>query len=88
MRTFKPESENPTTRQICAAPLPVPFSYIPAPPPVPLSYSVKGAMAATGLGRSVIFQLMADQKLERVKIGKRTVIPHASLMALISGKAA
>ena len=68
-------------------PLPVPYAYTPAPPPIPLSYTVKGAMAATGLGRSVIFQLMADQNLERVKIGKRTVIPHASLMALISGKA-
>ena len=87
MRTLKPESENRTTRQISAAPLSVPFSHTPDPPPVPLSYSVKGAIAATGLGRSVIFQLMADAKLERVKIGKRTVIPHASLMALLSGKA-
>lgn len=58
------------------------------PPPAPLSYSVKGAMAASGLGRSTIFSLMADGRLDRVKIGKRTLIPRASLESLLSGEAA
>ncbi len=58
------------------------------PPPAPLSYSVKGAMAASGLGRSTIFQLMADGRLDRVKVGKRTLIPRASLESLLSGDAA
>jgi excisionase family DNA binding protein len=60
----------------------------PLPAPLPLSYSVKGAMAASGLGRSTIFQLMADGRLERVKVGKRTLIPRASLESLLTGAAA
>lgn len=59
------------------------------PQPVePLSYSVGAAVRATGLGRSTIFAMMADGRLERRKVGKRTLIPRASLEALISGKAA
>lgn len=53
-----------------------------------LAYSVEGATAATGLSRSLIFELMAAGKLERVKIGKRTLIPANSLRALVSGAAA
>lgn len=60
----------------------------PPPLPTPLSYSVAGAIAASGLGRSTIFQLMADGRLNRVKVGKRTLIPRASLEALISGEVA
>lgn len=55
---------------------------------VPLAYSVKGAMAASGLGRSQIFELMAQGRLERVKVGKRTLIPRSSLEKLIFGTAA
>lgn len=53
----------------------------------PLSYSVKGAMMASGLGRSTIFSLLASGKLARVKVGKRTLIPRRSLEALLSGEA-
>ena len=53
-----------------------------------LAYSVEAATAATGLSRSLIFELMAAGKLERVKIGRRTVIPANSLRALVSGAAA
>lgn len=54
----------------------------------PLAYSVDAAIAATGLGRSLIFELMAAGKLARVKVGKRTLIPADSLRALVSGAAA
>jgi len=54
----------------------------------PLSYSIKGTMAVTGLGRSLIFAMLADGRLKRVKIGKRTLIPRASIEALISGQSA
>jgi hypothetical protein len=56
--------------------------------PALLAYSVEGATAATGLSRSLIFELMAAGKLERVKIGKRTLIPADSLRALVTGNAA
>jgi excisionase family DNA binding protein len=83
MPCFKPESENRTSQQISLEHFPVARS---SPAPAPLTYSVKGAMAASGLGRSTIFQLMADGRLDRVKIGKRTLIPRASLEALLSGE--
>ena len=53
--------------------------------PQPISYSIKGAMVASRLGRSTIFQLLADGRLARVKVGKRTLVPRASLEALLSG---
>jgi excisionase family DNA binding protein len=56
--------------------------------PEPMAYSVRSAMAVSGLGRSTIFSLMADGKLARVKIGRKTLIPRASLETLLSGEAA
>lgn len=56
--------------------------------PTPLAYSVNGAVAASGLGRSTLYSLIADGRLERVKIGKRTLITHASLERLLTGEAA
>lgn len=53
-----------------------------------LSYTVNAAVMATGIGRSTIYAMMADGRLERVKVGKRTLIPRASLEAVIFGKAA
>lgn len=59
------------------------------PQPVePLSYTVSAAVRATGIGRSTIFAMLADGRLERVKVGKKTLIPRASLEALVTGKAA
>lgn len=59
-----------------------------APALEPLAYNVKGAIAVTGLGRSTIFALLASGTLARVKVGKRTLIPRASIEALLSGEAA
>ena len=55
--------------------------------PTPLSYTIDGAMRATGLGRSKIYSLIGDGTLTRIKVGTRTLIPAASLRALI-GEAA
>ncbi|OYQ23904.1 hypothetical protein CHU93_16780 [Sandarakinorhabdus cyanobacteriorum] len=49
----------------------------------PLAYSVAEAVAALGLSRSQIFKLMRSGKLQRTKVGRRTLISVASLMALI-----
>jgi len=51
--------------------------------PEPLSYTIDGAMRATGLGRSKIYSLIGDGTLARVKVGSRTLIPATSLRALI-----
>lgn len=57
-------------------------------PVEPISYTVNAAVRATGLGRSTIFAMLADGRLERVKVGRKTLIPRASLEAIVSGKAA
>lgn len=48
-----------------------------------LAYSVEEAGAALGVGRSTIFELLKDERLKRVKIGSKTVIPRSSLLALL-----
>lgn len=53
----------------------------------PLSYTIAGAMAATGLGRSKLYELMASGALAKLKVGKRTLIRADSLRALIDGAA-
>jgi excisionase family DNA binding protein len=73
------------TNESQAAAIPV-TKYV-APAPEPLAYSVRHAMTVSGLGRSTIFQLMADGRLGRVKVGRKTLIRRASLEALLSGEA-
>ncbi len=48
-----------------------------------LAYSIGEAASALSIGRSKIYLLLAEQKLESRKIGKRTVIPAASLHRLL-----
>ncbi|WP_324740122.1 helix-turn-helix domain-containing protein [Tsuneonella sp. CC-YZS046] len=50
-----------------------------------LAYSVREACEATSLGRSSIYKLIANGKLETRKVGNRTLIMAASLNALING---
>ena len=53
----------------------------------PLSYTIPGAMRATGLGRSKLYQLISENRLKRIHIGRRTLITADSLRALIDGAA-
>lgn len=55
--------------------------------PEPLAYSIKEACRASSLGRTRLYQLIAEGRLEARKVGKRTIIPAASLRALIDGEA-
>lgn len=55
--------------------------------PEPLAYTVKEACRLSTLGRTRIYQLIAEGKLEARKIGGRTIIPAESLRALIVGEA-
>jgi excisionase family DNA binding protein len=49
-----------------------------------LAYTPEEAAAATGLGRTSIFEAMRDGRLERRKAGARTLIPAASLRAFLA----
>lgn len=50
----------------------------------PIAYRVAEASKAVGLSRSRIYELIADGTLEARKIGGATVIPAASLRALVA----
>ena len=48
-----------------------------------LAYSVNEAADAISIGRSKLYQLIQSGDVETRKIGKRTVIPAASLQRLL-----
>ena len=49
----------------------------------PISFSIKGAVAASGLSRSRIFELIRDGKLEARKDGAKTLVDAGSLRACV-----
>ena len=55
--------------------------------PEPLAYSVADACRVSTLGKTKIYALIAEGRLEARRIGSRTVIPAHSLRALIEGAA-
>lgn len=55
--------------------------------PEPLAYSVADACQVSSIGRTRLYALINEGRLETRKIGKRTLIPAASLRALIEGEA-
>jgi len=50
-----------------------------------LAYSIREACEASSLGRTTIYALIGQGKLQAVRVGGRTVIPAESLAALING---
>lgn len=52
----------------------------------PLAYSINEACRVSSLGRTRLYQLIGEGRLASRKIGKRTIIPAASLRALIAGE--
>jgi excisionase family DNA binding protein len=48
-----------------------------------LAYTVKEACELTGLGTTTIYKLFNAGRLRKVKVGTRTLIPRASLEALL-----
>jgi excisionase family DNA binding protein len=57
-------------------------------PVAPLAYNITAACNVSGLGRTTLFDLMSKGRLERVKVGNRTLIPAASLHALLTAETA
>ena len=53
----------------------------------PLASSIREACRISSLGRTRLYQLIGEGRLEARKIGKRTLIPAASLRALMEGRA-
>ncbi|MDE2301698.1 MAG: helix-turn-helix domain-containing protein [Sphingomonadales bacterium] len=56
------------------------------PSPEPLAYSVSEACRVSTLGKTRLYQLISEGRLEARKIGSRTLIPADSLRALIAGE--
>ncbi|MDQ4419032.1 helix-turn-helix domain-containing protein [Sphingobium sp. DEHP117] len=56
------------------------------PSPSPITVRIKDACRMTGIGRSKLYLLIAEGKLETVKIGSMTLIRVASIEALLSGE--
>lgn len=50
----------------------------------PIATSVNGAAKALGLGRTSIYALINEGRLEKVKLGRRTLITVASIHDLIA----
>ena len=48
-----------------------------------LAYSIAEAASAISIGRSKLYELIAEGRVETRKIGKRTVIPALSLHRLL-----
>lgn len=59
---------------------------IPDQSPEPLAYSVADACRVSSIGRTRLYQLIGEGRLQARKIGKRTLIPASSLRALIEGE--
>ena len=59
------------------------FPVTDATPTVPISYTVDGAVRATGISRSVLYEALKDEKLNARKSGSRTLIEHDELARFV-----
>lgn len=55
--------------------------------PPKLAYSIREACEASSLGRTTVYAHIAAGRLQAIRVGGRTIIPAASLRALIAGEA-
>lgn len=53
----------------------------------PLAYSVAEACKVSSIGKTYLYQLINEGRLQTCKIGKRTLISARSLRVLIEGEA-
>ena len=49
----------------------------------PISVRIPEACRLTGIGRSKLYELIAEGRIEVVKVGAITLVPYASLRGLI-----
>jgi excisionase family DNA binding protein len=48
-----------------------------------LSTTVKGAADMLGIGRTTVYSLINEKKLQTIKIGRRTLVKTESIRALV-----
>ncbi|TRD11112.1 helix-turn-helix domain-containing protein [Erythrobacter insulae] len=53
-----------------------------------LTVSVSAAAKALGLGRTTVYALIKQRKIETIKVGRRTLLTTASLRRLINDETA
>jgi excisionase family DNA binding protein len=51
----------------------------------PLTATIKDTAKALGVGRTTIYDLIRRNRLEKVKIGRRTLVTTASIRKLVAG---
>ena len=56
---------------------------LPEPPPR-ITHTIESAIEQLGCGRTTIYALIAEKKLEALKLGRRTLITDASIRALVA----
>jgi excisionase family DNA binding protein len=56
----------------------------PVRPHEPLAYRVNEFCQVVGLGRTMVYGLIADGKLATIKVGNRRLIPREAALALIA----
>lgn len=54
----------------------------------PISTTVDDTCRITGLGRTKVYELIAEGKLQTTTIGRRRLVLFASIEALVQGRAA
>jgi excisionase family DNA binding protein len=64
-----------------------PLARPPPPTESALTYRVSDAVAISGLSRSTLYELMAEQKLRSVMVAGRRLIPADALRELLLGAA-
>ncbi len=58
----------------------------PDPSPAPITVRIKDACRMTGIGRSKLYLLIAEGRIETIKIGSMTLIPVASIEAFLRSR--
>jgi excisionase family DNA binding protein len=50
----------------------------------PVTVTIDGAKAATGLGKTKLYELIGEGKLQTVKVGTRTLVKVKSIRELLA----
>ncbi len=54
--------------------------------PEPITVSVATALRILGLGRSKFYELIQDEEIEVVKVGRRTLVLMASIQSFVESR--
>ena len=52
----------------------------------PITVRIREACRITGIGRSKLYELIAEGEIETIKVGAMTLVPVAGLRAFIEGR--